>query len=69
MKPSVKAIIPKDDYTLKITFSNGEIGIYDCSPLLDFGVFRELRDINYFKQAAVEGDTVVWPPWLGEVAK
>jgi hypothetical protein len=28
---------------------------------LDFGVFRELRDADYFKQVRAEGGTVVWP--------
>jgi hypothetical protein len=46
---------------LELTFANGEHGIYDCRPLLDFGVFKELRDISYFKQASVCGGTVVWP--------
>jgi len=61
MNPRVKAVVPRDDYRLEITFTNGEIGIYDCAPLLDFGVFRELRDLGYFKRAAVSGGTVVWP--------
>jgi Protein of unknown function (DUF2442) len=61
MNPRVTAITPKDDYTLEIEFSNGEIGIYDCSPLLDFGVFQELRNLAYFRQARADGSTVVWP--------
>jgi len=61
MSPRVKSVTPRDDYKLEITFSSGEVGIFDCSHLLDFGVFQELRDINYFKQARVEDGTVVWP--------
>jgi hypothetical protein len=61
MNPRVIAVVPKDDHTLEIEFANGEIGIYDCAPLLDFGVFQELRDLNYFKQARAEVGTVVWP--------
>jgi hypothetical protein len=61
MNPRVTAVVPKDDYRLQITFSNGEVGFYDCNPLLDFGVFQELRDIGYFRQARAEGGTVVWP--------
>jgi len=61
MNPRVKAVVPSDDYKLEIEFANGELAIYDCAPLLDFGVFRELRDINYFRQARVEGGTIVWP--------
>ena len=61
MNPRAKAVVAKDDYQLELTFSNGEVGVYDCAPLLDFGVFRELRDLSYFKQARVEGGTVAWP--------
>jgi hypothetical protein len=61
MNPRVKSVVARDDYKLEIEFHNGEIGIYDCAPLLDFGVFRELRDVNYFKQARAQGGTVVWP--------
>ena len=61
MNPRVKSVVAKEDYKLEITFSNGEIGVFDCAPLLDFGVFRELRDLDYFKRARVEGGTVVWP--------
>jgi hypothetical protein len=61
MNPRVISVVPKDNYTLEITFSNGEIGIYDCSPLLDFGVFQELKDIDYFRKVRVAYGTVVWP--------
>ena len=61
MNPRVKAVVPRDDYKLEITFTNGEAGVFDCTPLLDFGVFGELRDLNYFRQARAAGGTVVWP--------
>ena len=61
MNPRVKEVIPTDDYKLILTFKNEEKGIYDCSGLLDFGVFKEFQDINYFKQAFVEYGTVTWP--------
>ena len=49
MNPRVRTVVPRDDYTLEITFANSEVRIFDCAPLLDFGVFRELRDVSYFK--------------------
>jgi hypothetical protein len=61
VNPRVKSVAVSAEYLLELTFSNGEQGVYDCSPLLDFGVFKELRDPSYFRQVrAVEG-TVVWP--------
>lgn len=61
MNPRVRGVKARDDYKLEITFTNGEVGLFDCTHLLSFGVFTEFHDINYFKQARVEGGTVVWP--------
>ncbi|MBN1670607.1 MAG: DUF2442 domain-containing protein [Kiritimatiellae bacterium] len=61
MNPRVKSVTPTDEYKLELVFTNGERGVYDCSPMLDFGVFQELRDKHYFRQARVEFGTVVWP--------
>ncbi|OHB75140.1 MAG: hypothetical protein A2Z25_21690, partial [Planctomycetes bacterium RBG_16_55_9] len=36
-------------------------GIYDCSRLLDFGVFQELKDVAYFNKVMVCDGTVAWP--------
>ena len=61
MNPRVKHASASFDYKLHLEFTNGECGVYDCSPFLDFGVFGELKDLNYFKQARVLDGTVVWP--------
>jgi hypothetical protein len=61
VNPRVKAVTASSNYKLIIKFTNGERGIYDCSPLLDFGVFKELKDENYFKKATAWDGTVTWP--------
>jgi hypothetical protein len=61
MNPRVKQVTPQPGYKLKIVFSNNEEGIYDCSKLLDFGVFRELKDVTYFNQVMVCDGTIAWP--------
>ena len=61
MNPRVAEVIPTEGFKLQLTFSNGEHGFYDCSGLLDFGVFQELQDKNYFNQVKVLDGTVVWP--------
>jgi len=61
MNPRVKTVTARDDYKVDIEFTNGEFGTYDCMPLLDFGVFRELRDLIYFRQVRAENGTIVWP--------
>jgi hypothetical protein len=61
VNPRVKTVVPRDDYKLEITFTNGEVGIFDCAHLLFFGVFQKLQDISNLKQARAEDGTVVWP--------
>lgn len=61
MNPRVVAVNANEEYILKLTFTNGEQGIYDCSHLLDFGVFSELKNKSYFNKASVLDGTVVWP--------
>ena len=61
MNPRVAEVVPKEGFKLQLAFSNGEHGLYDCSGLLDFGVFRELQDKNYFNQVKILDGTVVWP--------
>ena len=58
MNPRVNSVEATDGYKLRITFTNGEVGDYDCAPLLDFGVFQELRDVTYFKRVRADGGTV-----------
>jgi hypothetical protein len=61
MNPRVINVKANDDFTLTLTFANGEIGQFDVTPYLDKGIFLELRDLNYFKQARVALGTVQWP--------
>ena len=61
MLPRVKNVKPLPEYRLELTFTNGEVRVYDCQPILGFGVFSELTDPNYFSQARVSLGTVMWP--------
>jgi len=57
---SVKQVIPRDDYTLALVFENGEDGILDMKPMLDFGVFQRIKDMDNFKRVRVAFDTIEW---------
>ena len=61
MNPRVSSVVATDDYKLELVFTNGEHGVYDCSHLLDLGVFQELRDVDYFRQVRSRDGTVAWP--------
>ncbi len=61
MNPRVSKVVPADNYKLNLDFTNGESGVYDCSDLLNFGIFKELNDKNYFKKVKVLDGTIAWP--------
>lgn len=61
MNPRISEVAAIEGYRLRIRFDNGEQGLYDCSGLLNFGVFQELRDKRYFERAKAVDGTVVWP--------
>lgn len=56
----VRAVQPQRDYTLFLTFASGERRIYNALPLLKKEVYAPLKNLNFFMQARVEGDSVVW---------
>jgi hypothetical protein len=61
MNPRISEVSTTNNYQLSLTFTNGEKGIYDCSNLLSFGVFKELKNKHYFNKVKVIDGTVVWP--------
>ena len=60
MYPRVKDVKPTDDYKIILTFTNGETKIFDVTPYLDKGFFKQLKDKNYFKSVKPFMDSVQW---------
>ena len=60
MYPSVTAVVPRDNYMLDITFSNGESGVLDMKPYLGFGIFNRIKDCKSFEKVTVAFDTIEW---------
>jgi hypothetical protein len=56
----VKSVKPLTGYKLLLTFENNEERIFDVSPFLDKGVFRELKDAKVFSSVHVSFDTIEW---------
>jgi len=51
---------PNDDYTLTLTFDNGEYRLYDMSGDL-YGVFSKLKNIKKFKEVFIdESGNIAW---------
>lgn len=58
------------DYSLICTFSDGAVKIVDMSPILDAPAYKELKDVEKFKQFGLD-ETIFWtngadiaPEWL-----
>jgi hypothetical protein len=60
MYPAIKEVVAGDDYILSVVFENGECGQLDMKPMLDFGVFRRIREYESFRRVRVAFDTVEW---------
>ena len=60
MHPRVKDVKPNPDYTLTLTFANGEVKVFDVKPYLDKGIFRELRDKSLFTSVKLILGSIQW---------
>ena len=60
MNPRVTNVVPEGGHTLRLTFTNGEVRVFDVTPWLDKGVFRELREESLFKSVRPWHGTVQW---------
>jgi hypothetical protein len=61
METELKDVKAKSDYTLILTFNNGEVKVFDMKPYLNLGIFKELKDLKLFKSVRMSFDTVQWP--------
>lgn len=61
MYSDVTAVKPLSDYRIYVEIKDGRKGIFDLKPYLDRGVFRELKDLNYFNQVGILFGAVTWP--------
>lgn len=57
----VTKVLPLPDYRLCVEIADGRRGFFDVKPYLAFGIFRELRDPDYFRQVGIVFGAVTWP--------
>ncbi len=56
----VREVEPRADYSLHLTFANGEKKVYDASPLLEKAIYAPLKSLPFFLTAKAMCGTVVW---------
>lgn len=57
----VVTVRANDDLTLDLKFDDGSVKRFDVKPYLEYGVFKELKDKEYFKRVKIAFGTVQWP--------
>ncbi|MBI4649299.1 MAG: DUF2442 domain-containing protein [Bacteroidia bacterium] len=57
---AIKDVKPQGNYHLLLVFENGEKRLFDMKPYLNFGIFKELKDIKMFKTVRKNFDTIEW---------
>lgn len=60
MNPRVSEVKPNTDYTLIITFNNGEVKLFDVKPYLNIGIFKELKDMSIFNSVKPFLGSIQW---------
>jgi hypothetical protein len=60
MNPRVENVSPNSDYTITLTFSNGEVKIFDVKPYLDIGIFKELKNPELFNSVKLLFGSITW---------
>ncbi len=55
------SVKPKPDFELELIFQGKEKKIFDVKPYLDKGIFKELKNVEYFNKVFIKYDSVAWP--------
>lgn len=57
----VKFVKPLSNFQIYVELQDGRKGVFDVKPYLNRGVFRELKNVDYFNQVGVLFGAVTWP--------
>jgi Protein of unknown function (DUF2442) len=49
------------NYQIFVELADGRTGVFDMSPYLEKGLFKELKNISYFNQVGIQYGAVTWP--------
>jgi len=57
----VNSVETAPNFSLLLSFNNGERRCFDMQPYLHYPVFRRLENPGFFSLAHVDYGTVIWP--------
>jgi hypothetical protein len=57
----VIAVEARENHVLFVRMANGKSGEFDVSPYLNRGIFTELQNEGYFRQAKPAFGGIAWP--------
>ncbi len=60
MNPRVINVKPEQNFSLLLTFSNGEVKRFDLNPYLEIGIFRELKELSVFNSVKPFLGSIQW---------
>lgn len=60
MNPRVADVKPNINHTLTLTFTNGEVRVFDLEPYLDKGIFKQLKDKSIFNSVQPCLGSIKW---------
>ena len=59
--PEVVQVMPHEDFTVSVYFSDGKIVLYEIKPFLHMEVFSKVSDIDIFMETCtILNDTLAW---------
>lgn len=61
MNSDVTSVKPLSGHRIYVELADGRRGLFDLTPYLEHGVFRELKDLAYFNRVGIQWGAVTWP--------
>jgi hypothetical protein len=61
MNGDVTTVKPLSGYRIYLELAGGRRGLFDLTPYLEHGVFREQQDTAYFNRVGIQWGAVTWP--------
>lgn len=61
LPPDAVTVVALDGYKLRVTFDNGEVRIFDATPLLTRKCYARLINKAFFALASIQYGCVTWP--------